>query len=188
MEQAEAAAEHLLARGFVRVGLDHFAVPEDPLYAALQQGDMHRNFQGYTDDPSDVLLGFGTSAIGTLPQGYVQNTLSITDYRGAMTSGRLATCTGVELDSEDRLRRDIIQTLMCDMRVDLSVLKARHQAEALPLESEFDRLQPLVSDGLLECENGVIQVTENGRPFVRSVCAAFDTYLGRGDARHSSAV
>jgi oxygen-independent coproporphyrinogen-3 oxidase len=188
MDQAEAAAQHLVANGFRHIGLDHFALPADPLCRSQEDGAMGRNFQGYTDDHADALLGFGTSAIGTLAQGYVQNAVAMPDYRAALQAGRPATVRGIRLEAEDRLRRDIIQTLMCGMGVDIPVLQANHHTAAGDLSDELGRLQPLVEDGLLECEDGVVRMTELGRPFVRTVCAVFDSYLNAGKARHSLAV
>lgn len=188
MEQSETAARHLIKHGFRQIGLDHFALPDDPLCQALDRQEMNRNFQGYTDDQADALLGFGSSAIGTLPQGYIQNTISMPQYRAAITAGRPAVERGIKLSGDDRLRRDIIQTLMCEMRVDLAAVKARHTEDERHFGLELDKLQPLVHDGLLEIENDTVQITENGRPFLRFVCAVFDEYLDSGKARHSRAI
>lgn len=188
IEQAETAARYLVQYGFRRIGLDHFALPDDPLCKAFEGNKMRRNFQGYTDDPSDALLGFGASAIGTLPQGYIQNAVSMSHYRAAISTGSPAVERGIELDGEDRLRRDIIQTLMCEMRVDLTAMKLRHSREDLLFTEELENLQPLIDDGLLECDADTLQVTQTGRPFLRSVCAIFDEYLDSGRAQHSRAV
>jgi oxygen-independent coproporphyrinogen-3 oxidase len=188
MEQSECAARQLTKNGFRQIGLDHFALPDDPLCKALERHEMKRNFQGYTDDKADALLGFGASAIGTLPQGYIQNSVAMAQYRAAINAGRPAIERGIALAGEDRLRRDIIQTLMCEMRVDLAAMKSRHGCETLQFTAELEKLQPLVEDGLLECSGNTVQVTQAGRPFLRFVCAVFDEYLNSGQARHSRAL
>jgi len=186
--QFTAASARLTDAGYVAVGLDHFARPDDALAAALAEGRLHRNFQGYTVDDAPVLLGFGASAIGFLPEGYVQNVLPLKDYARAIEGGTLATGRGVALNAEDRLRAAIIERLMCDLAVDLDAVSRRHGALADDFGSELERLAPLRDDGIVAVDGRRIAVTEAGRPFVRLVAAAFDTYLRAGQARHSRAV
>ena len=177
-------AEH----GYVSIGLDHFARPDDDLARALAEDRLHRNFQGYTTDQADTILGLGASAIGTLPQGYVQNAPNARDYRVAITGGRLATVRGIAVTAEDRLRRDIIESLMCDLHVDLDEVCARHRVDAGRFAGELAALQPLEEDGLVTVANHRVTVTEAGRPLVRTICAAFDTYLTTSETRHAKAV
>jgi oxygen-independent coproporphyrinogen-3 oxidase len=179
--QLEAAAARLGEAGYVAIGLDHFALPEDSLALALREGRLRRNFQGYTTDPAPVLIGLGASAIGSLPQGYVQNAAPLPAYRDAIRAGRLATVRGVALSEEDRLRRAIIERLMCDFAVDLN-------GSAELFADELEALEPLAADGLVSIEDGVVRVEPQGRPLVRTVCAQFDAYLAQGVARHSRAV
>jgi oxygen-independent coproporphyrinogen-3 oxidase len=179
--QLERAAARLADAGYVAIGLDHFALPDDDLATALREGGLHRNFQGYTTDAAPALLGFGVSAIGSLPQGYVQNAPAIPDYREALRAGRLPTVRGIEISDEDRLRRSIIERLMCDLAVDLDGATGR-------FASELEALAPLAADGLVEITGSVIRVPPAGRALVRAVCAAFDRYLEPGAARHSRAV
>jgi oxygen-independent coproporphyrinogen-3 oxidase len=177
----EAAAARLANARYVRIGLDHFAVPDDSLALALRQGRLRRNFQGYTTDTAPALLGFGASAIGSLPQGYVQNAPSISAYRDAIRAGRLATARGIALADEDRARRSVIERLMCELAVDLDGSAGRFAAE-------LGALEPFVADGLVHVEDGVIRIRPEGRALVRTVCAVFDAYLDCGAARHSRAV
>src|SRR5690606_4920320 len=179
--QFETAALRLQGAGYVAIGLDHFALPDDSLALAQRAGRLHRNFQGYTTDDAVALLGFGASAIGALPQGYVQNAVPIPQYRDALRSGRLATARGIRVSAEDRLRRSIIERLMCDFAVDLN-------GAAPDLAAELEALEPFCTDGLLTIDGGLIRVEPAGRPLVRTICAVFDAYLGRGLARHSRAV
>ena len=156
--------------------------------AALDDDRLNRNFQGYTTDDAPVLLGLGASAIGSLPQGYVQNTAPLKDYREAVLAGRLPIVRGVSLTADDRLRGDIIERLMCDLAVDLESVVRRHSAESSSLSAELARLTPLSADGIVSIDGGRIAVTAEGRPFVRVVAAAFDAYLQTGGKRHSRAV
>ncbi len=179
--QLELAAARLSDAGYVAIGLDHFALPDDDLAIALREGRLHRNFQGYTTDAAPALIGLGVSAIGSLPQGYVQNAAAVPDYREALRAGRLPTVRGIEVSEEDRLRRSIIERLMCDLAVDLSGATGR-------FASELEALAPLAADGLVEIRDQVIRVPPAARALVRAVCAVFDGYLARGVARHSRAV
>jgi oxygen-independent coproporphyrinogen III oxidase len=188
LRQFSTAALRLQQAGYRPVGLDHFARPADGLAAALDDGRLHRNFQGYTTDEAPVLLGLGASAIGTLPQGYVQNAAPLAEYRRAVAAGRLATARGVALTADDRLRRAVIERLMCELAVDLAAVCREHGADRDALAAERQRLGPLADDGLVILEDGRVSVTEAGRPFVRIVAAAFDAYLSRAAGRHSRAV
>lgn len=188
LRQAEAAAERLVAHGYVRVGLDHFAHRDDPMAHQLRDGTLRRNFQGYTTDTAPVLLGFGASAIGTLPQGYVQNTGDNTTYRQRIEAGRLATARGIAVTPEDLLRREIIERLMCELHADVAAIASRHGRSPEHFADTLPGLDALAADGLLTRDGWAITVTEAGRPLVRVVCALFDAYLQRGTARHSLAV
>jgi oxygen-independent coproporphyrinogen-3 oxidase len=187
-EQAEEAARRLVDHGYIRIGLDHFARGEDPMAQYLAEGRLRRNFQGYTTDDAAVLLGLGLSSIGTLPHGYAQNTADFTTYRERIESGRLATARGIAISADDRLRREVIERLMCDLEVDLADVARRHGRRPDIFATSLPALIDLEKDGVA-CRTGWhVRVTEQGRPLVRAVCAAFDTYLQSGAARHSAAV
>lgn len=124
--QSEAIADALKRAGYLQIGLDHFALPGDAMAIALREGKLRRNFQGYTTDASNILLGFGASAIGRLPQGYVQNAAHTRGYLESVSSGRLATVKGYALTDDDRLRAEIIERIMCDFGVDLGQICRRH--------------------------------------------------------------
>jgi oxygen-independent coproporphyrinogen-3 oxidase len=139
--QFEAAAGRLVRAGYVRVGLDHFARPDDPLGRAMADGRLRRNFQGCTTDAAGTLLGFGASSISSLPGGYAQSLTDIAAYGDAVRQGRLATARGLVLTPEDRLRRDVIERLMCDLAVDLDAVCDRHGvAAAAAFERELATL------------------------------------------------
>jgi oxygen-independent coproporphyrinogen-3 oxidase len=182
-DQACAIANALKDAGYVQIGLDHFARPADPMAVAFAERTLRRNFQGYTTDNADALIGLGASAIGRLPQGFVQNAPDLGAYGRAITAGAFATARGIALSADDRLRGAIIERLMCDFAVDLETI-AGYQA----LPDALAALQPLERDGLVATAGARVTVTAAGRPFVRLVAAAFDAYLGHGTARHSRAV
>jgi oxygen-independent coproporphyrinogen-3 oxidase len=186
--QFEGAAQRIIEAGYVAIGLDHFARPDDPLAVSLAEGGLRRNFQGYTTDDAPVLIGFGTSAIGSLPQGYVQNASSTVEYRNAIAGGRLATARGIELTADDRLRRSVIERLMCDLAVDLDDVCRQHGVRAGRFETELARLKALAADGLAEIEGTRITVPARARALVRAVCAVFDARLAPNETRHAPTV
>jgi oxygen-independent coproporphyrinogen-3 oxidase len=186
--EARLADQLLTAWGYERIGMDHFAKPDDPLAVAGRAGRLRRNFQGYTDDSCEVLLGLGASAVGRLPQGYVQNAVPVGQFASAVAECRLPVVRGAALSAEDRVRAYAIERLMCDFRLRGADLRARYGAEAEPVIADADRISSADSDGVLAWEDDTLWITERGRPFVRSICAAFDPYLAGGTARHSPAV
>jgi len=186
--QYESAARQLVNAGYVQIGLDHFALASDPMAAALKQNRLHRNFQGYTTDESETLIGFGASGIGSLPQGYVANEISHDGYKSLIRAGRLATSRGIAVGRDDLLRRSLIERLMCDLSLDLDSICAAWGVDAAEFDQDLARLEPMEADGLLLREGRKITMTKAGRPLVRAACAAFDRYLHKGEMRHSRAV
>lgn len=186
LEQSRAMAEALLQAGYRQVGLDHFAKPDDPLAAAAETGALHRNFQGYTTDDCTTLIGLGSSSIGRLDQGYVQNVVLISEYQKRVMAGRLPVLRGFAVSQDDKLRAAVIERLMCDHKVDLESVCAQFGADPANFAG-LNGLEALAADGLIERNGSLIEVTDEARPLVRSVAAAFDAYLGRNDARHSRA-
>jgi oxygen-independent coproporphyrinogen-3 oxidase len=187
LAQAAMAERVLLQRGYRAVGMDHFALPDDPLFRLAAEGRLNRNFQGYTTDQAGVLLGVGVSAIGTLPQGYAQNDKDIVAYAGALRDGRLPVTRGIATTPEDRLRRDVIQALMCGFAVDLDDQAAAHGMPGFDFSEALARLVPLTDDGLVTVEGARVRVSEEGRRAVRLIAACFDAYLEAG-GRYSKAV
>lgn len=186
--QMSHAASMLRQAGYIPIGIDHFARPHDSLAIASGQGRLHRNFQGYTDDDVPVLIGFGASAIGRLPQGYVQNMPATGEYRRMIDTGGLAAVRGFALTPEDRLRAHVIERLMCDFRFSFADLAGRFDARAEPVIAEARRIALADGDGICGLDAEGFFVSEAGRPFCRSVASFFDVYLGAGGGRHSIAV
>lgn len=182
--QSNRLARILRAAGYVRIGLDHFARPGD----ALATGPVHRNFQGYTSDQSSALIGLGASAIGQLPQGYVQNDPAAAGYARRIGASGLATVRGAALSDEDRMRGLVIERLMCDLSFPIDELKSRFGDAAGPLLDEAKAMVEADQDRLIEPAGEGFRVTDRGRPFVRSIAACFDSYFGSSEARHSAGV
>lgn len=182
--QANRLAHALSAAGYVRIGLDHFARPDDP----LATGPVARNFQGYTTDASDALIGLGATAIGRLPDGYVQNAVPTADYQRRIGEGKLATVRGIRLSDTDRMRGFVIERLMCDLTFPARELVDRFGTAAQPLIAEAQALVEADQDRLVEADGQSFRVTERGRPFVRAIASCFDSYLADSEARHATGV
>ncbi|HWK66629.1 MAG TPA: oxygen-independent coproporphyrinogen III oxidase [Rhizobiaceae bacterium] len=186
--QFRRAASLISANGYEAIGLDHFARPSDEMAVASRDGWLRRNFQGYTCDRADALIGLGASSVSQLPQGYAQNAPAAADYERRVSSGDLATVRGIELSDADRMRSWVIERLMCDLGFSRCELLARFGEAGRAVVDEADYLAAADSDGIFERNGTGYIVTERGRPFMRSIAAAFDRYLQTGAGRHSAAV
>jgi len=185
--QVEMANQILTANGYVAVGLDHFSRPEDSMVKAASNGTLARNFQGYTTDTASVLIGLGASAIGSLAQGYVQNAPAVPDYRAALAHRRLPIVRGIALSTEDRIRRHVIERLMCDLRVDLKDVCDHFGTVPALFEDSLLRLSPLIRMGVVSVQDNLVSIAPQWRVAARLVGASFDSYLENGPARHSGA-
>lgn len=181
--QAELLGELLEQAGYRCIGLDHFAKPDDEMARALEGRLLRRNFQGYTVDEATALLGFGASAIGKMPQGYVQNHVPMKTYADVLSDNHLPTARGVALGQDDRMRGRIIEELMCTLSVDLD-----DYGGPWTWCEELVALEPLQADGLVRVEGSRITIPPRARPFLRLVAAAFDAYLKPAPARYSKAI
>ncbi|WP_404426219.1 oxygen-independent coproporphyrinogen III oxidase [Thalassospira australica] len=186
--QYEAIQTQLTSHGYSAIGLDHFARDDDAMAIAQKNGLLHRNFQGYTTDRAEALIGFGPSAISSLPQGYAQNDPALARWQRAVEAGECGIEKGIAVSNEDRIRRDIINELMCNLTVDVAAICADHGTSVDHFTWEIDRVHAMTQDGIVEVNGTHIYLTESGRPLVRAVCAAFDTYLDHAHGRHSQAV
>lgn len=185
LQQFDAARERLDQRGYVPIGLDHFVHPKDPMAAAAGKGALKRNFQGYTTDDADALIGFGTSAISAFPGGYAQNASANHQYFEAIDRGNPATLRGIETDADDRMRQDLIETLMCNFEVDLKDFRETYNVAADCFNPELERLKALEKDGLVELSGTTVKVPDHARQAVRLVAAVFDRYLAPLEERHA---
>lgn len=188
VEQMELAAQILSEAGYLSIGIDHFVLPDDIMAKKQKEGQLKRNFQGYTTDESDILIGFGASAIGSLPQGYCQNYPAINQYYESLNNKTLPVTRGIMITDEDRLRRSIIQRLMCDFWVDLSSEARQFNMPDYNFSKELEKLNHLERDGLLLRKGAVIQVSKDALPLVRQVCAIFDQYFDNKPVSYSKAL
>jgi oxygen-independent coproporphyrinogen-3 oxidase len=183
--QSRRLSRILAASGYKTVGLDHYAKPTDK----LADDGIRRNFQGYTTDVSDALIGFGASAIGQLPQGYVQNAVATGVYQTMIGETGLAAVRGVQLSLDDRVRAAAIERLMCTFDFSAKDLAERFGASgAAAVIADAEALVDSDQDGLVKATADGFEMTEFGKPFVRTICACFDVYLGQGKAQHALAV
>ncbi len=172
------AIERLTAAGYVHIGMDHFALPDDALARAQREGRLQRNFQGYATHAGHDQLGFGISAIGAVAGRYVQNARTLDAYYGALDAGRLPVLRGHVCDADDRVRKDIIGALMCDGELDTAEVACRY---GIDFDAEFAaeraELASLAAQGLVRLSDARIEVTPLGRLLVRRVAMVFDRYL-----------
>ena len=172
------AIDQLTRAGYVYIGMDHFARPDDELAVALRERTLHRNFQGYSTRPDCDLLAFGVSAIGKLGTSYVQNMKTLDEYYSALDDRRLPVMRGITLDADDVTRRDVIQRLMCEFSLDYGSVEHKHGLRFVEyFAQELAALQPLAADGLVALSPSGLAVTSRGRLLVRIVAMVFDRHL-----------
>jgi oxygen-independent coproporphyrinogen-3 oxidase len=187
-EQAEAADRTLVGAGYVRIGLDHYALPGDPLSVAAAEGRLRRNFQGYTDDPAPVLVPIGPSSIGRFAEGFVQNAVPTDVWGRDVEAGRLPVARQLAVTPEDDLRAAVIERLMCDLAVDVGALCGEHRFDPSALDDAVAAAAALQSDGLCEVEGREVRIPSNAARVMRVVAACFDARLPVSAARHARAV
>lgn len=177
------AIEKLSVAGYRYIGMDHFALPEDELSLAQEQGSLHRNFMGYTTHAETDLIGFGVSAISHVGNSYSQNPRDLPSWETAVESGRRPVWRGMVMDRDDVLRADLIQQLMCQGVIDIRALEHRHGISFREyFRDDLERLAPLAQDGLVDVSAQRIVATDRGRLLLRIVASCFDRYLHREEA------
>ena len=178
------AISALTAEGYVYVGMDHFALPDDELALAKRRGLLHRNFQGYSTRPDQDLIGIGVSAIGRVGDTYSQNCKDLDGYYGALRQGRFPVVKGLALTREDLMRRAIIMALMCQGRIDFDAVDAAHDARMrTDFAYELEAMRPLAEQGLVQLATDSLSLTELGWYFVRKVAGVFDCQLRASQSR-----
>jgi oxygen-independent coproporphyrinogen-3 oxidase len=184
-------ARGLIEAGYLPIGMDHFALPDDNLVEAMNQGTLRRTFMGYTTGKGLDTLGLGVSAISWVGDSYAQNYKDILSWRQAVESGEMPWERGFLLSEEDLLRREVITQISCNLMVDLESLDELFSLDVpTVLEDSISRLKVLEGDGLIETDQDKIFVTERGRLFTRNICMVFDHYLEKdgNQARYSRTV
>jgi oxygen-independent coproporphyrinogen-3 oxidase len=170
--------EYLTSQGYVYIGMDHFAKPDDELAQAQRNGVLHRNFQGYTTQGDSDLLGLGVSAISMLGDAYSQNQKELNAYYEQVTQLGHAQWKGCALQRDDLIRRDVIKQLICNFTLDPKQIEAEYQIQfADYFADDLKLLQTFINDGLLETQGQQLHVTPTGRLLIRNICMCFDIYL-----------
>ena len=178
LEILKTTIERLTAAGYVYIGMDHFAKPDDELAMAQQAGTLYRNFQGYSTHADCDLIGLGATSIGMVGDSYSQNRKTLEDYYARIDEGRLAVFRGVRLDADDRLRRAVITDLICHFSLDFATVERRFSIGFRDyFAAELTELADLQADGLLELSETGIRVLPPGRLLIRNICMVFDRYL-----------
>jgi oxygen-independent coproporphyrinogen-3 oxidase len=172
------AIRRLEGAGYVYIGMDHFALPDDELAVAQRRGRLHRNFQGYSTHADADLVALGITAIGAIGPTYVQNVRSLDEYYDRLDRGVLPVLRGVELTADDLLRRTIIQSLMCHGSVSIEAIEIAYLIDFRRyFADELEDLRGFIDDGLAQLDTEWLGVTDRGRMLVRAVCMVFDRYL-----------
>jgi oxygen-independent coproporphyrinogen-3 oxidase len=180
------AIGRLTRAGYVYIGMDHFAKAHDELAIAQRQGRLQRNFQGYSTRPESDLIGLGLSAIGRIGPTYYQNQKRLDDYYAALDDGRLPVARGIELSTDDLVRRAVIQALACHFTVSIESIELAYLVNFRSyFAAEMKDLRRLQEDGLVDVSDEWITVTPRGRLLVRIICMVFDRYLREAQARAS---
>ena len=172
------ALDAMQAAGYVYIGMDHFALPQDALSIAKRLGRLHRNFQGYSTQPDCDLVSLGVSAIGSIGANYVQNAKNLDEYEDLLNQGRLPVVRGIALSRDDLTRRSIIMALMCQGQVDFESIESAHLLNFKEsFAKELAQLQPMTEQGLVRLTDQAIEVTELGWYFVRAIAMVIDRYV-----------
>lgn len=174
----QCAIDKLGQAGYVYIGMDHFALPDDELAKAQARGDLHRNFMGYSTHADSDMIGFGVSAISHIGASFSQNPRDLSGWEAAIDQGRLPVWRGMRLDEDDQLRADLIQQLMCHGEVDYRKIERRYMIDfAEYFSTALYRLQSLAADGLVELSPHGLTATSRGRLLMRIIAMCFDRYL-----------
>lgn len=181
--------EQLTGAGYRYIGMDHFALADDELTCAQEDGRLQRNFQGYTTHGHCDLLGLGVSAISQIGELYSQNSSDLTQYQNNLEIGQLATQRGLHCSTDDRIRRAVIQHLICQFKLEFAVIESQFNLDFRAYFSAvWPQLQQMATDGLLDLTDSAIHIRPTGRLLVRSVCMLFDHYLAEQNSQHFSRV
>jgi len=179
----------LTEAGYVYIGMDHFAKPDDELAVAQREGKLYRNFQGYSTHSDCDLVGLGVTSIGRVGDAYMQNYKELEHYGLAISQGKLPVFRGVELDADDKLRRAVITQLICHFDLDFDKIAQDFGIDFdAYFEGELARLEVMQQDGLLALDNAGIQVLPAGRLLIRNICMVFDKYLAQKQQQFSKVI
>ncbi|MCK8683704.1 MULTISPECIES: oxygen-independent coproporphyrinogen III oxidase [Pseudomonas] len=189
LEMLQRTIEQLTTAGYRYIGMDHFALPDDELAIAQEESTLQRNFQGYTTHGHCDLIGLGVSAISQIGDLYCQNNSDLNQYQNALASAQLATSRGLLCNADDRVRRAVIQQLICNLSLEFVQIERAFNIDFQGYFGElWPQLQGMAKDGLIELDSERITVLPAGRLLVRSVCMVFDAYLEQHNRQRFSRV
>lgn len=189
LEILQRTNQQLSEAGYLYIGMDHFALPDDELAVAQREGTLYRNFQGYSTHRSCDLVGIGVTSIGVVGNSYSQNIKELDGYYEAIDNGELPIFRGVELDADDLLRRDVITELICNFKLTFSMIEQQHSIKFSEyFAQEIEDLKDMEKDGLLTMDSGSVTVATAGRLLIRNVCMVFDRYLREKQIQNFSKV
>lgn len=178
LEILQMTADKLAAAGYVYIGMDHFAKPDDELAVAQRDGTLYRNFQGYSTHSNCDLVGMGMTSIGSVANSYAQNVRGLEEYYEVIDRGELPVFRGLVLNRDDELRRDVITRLICHFNLDCSLVEERWGIQFREyFDAELKSLQLMAEDGLINISDSGIQVLPAGQLLIRNICMVFDVYL-----------
>ena len=170
--------EKLTNAGYVYIGMDHFAKPDDELTIAQNNGKLYRNFQGYATHADCDLVGIGITSIGTIANSFAQNVRTMDEYFAKIDKGELAIFRGVEIDNDDLIRREVIMQLICHFKLNFADVEQRFNIDFKDyFSAELERYKTMVDDGLITMDQQSIEVTSRGRLLIRNICMVFDRYI-----------
>ena len=189
LEILQMMGNKLIEAGYVYIGMDHFAKPNDELAIAQREGKLYRNFQGYSTHSDCDLVGLGITSIGRVGDAYIQNVKTLDEYDVLISQGQLPVFKGVDLDEDDKLRRAVITQLICHFELDFSKIEQQFDiifADYFAIE--LINLGIMQTDGLLTVTKQGIQVMTAGRLLIRNICMVFDKYLAKKQQQFSKVI
>ncbi|MBE9561605.1 MAG: oxygen-independent coproporphyrinogen III oxidase [Proteobacteria bacterium] len=179
----------LLAAGYIYIGMDHFALPDDELAIAQRNGTLYRNFQGYSTHSNCDLIGFGTTAISQVADSYSQNVKTLEEYYAKIDAGNIPILRGIALNADDKLRRAVITKLICHFTLDIATIEQEYKIDFKSyFANELVELETMQVDGLLTINDQQIDILPAGRFLVRNICMPFDIYLRQNKEQRFSKV
>jgi len=179
------ASLYFLSNGYEPFGIDHYAKKSSSIIRNVKNRKLQRNFQGYSEDDAEILIGIGTSSISSLPNGYAQNITQIADYIKVLKKNKLPISRGYELKTEDKIYSIVIKELMCYLNVDLKRVTKKFSKDINLFSSNIKKLEPFIDAGYVDIQNFVLSIKPEARPLVRIICSVFDQYFKPKTNRYS---
>lgn len=189
LEILHRSIEQLTAAGYVYIGMDHFAKPDDELAIAQRENKLYRNFQGYSTHAECDLIGLGITSIGSVGDAYAQNVKTLDEYAQRLNADQLPVFRGITLNQDDKIRRSVISQLICHFELDMQAIQQQFELSFTDyFATELEDLQQFINDGLVKIEANRIIVQPSGRLLIRNICMTFDRYMQAKQHRFSKVI